>query len=699
LAEFAHLQTKQQQELMLPAMRGPSRLLPLLPESTVAYVALPNYGDTLHQALQVFHQELQESAVLRDWWQHVDDGATDSGASGRKVKIEDALEKLYQFSQYLGDEIVLSTAMKDPDKNGLIMAEIRKPGLQAFLQQLDKDLSGKSSPSLRVFDPQQLATAKDEHTSHEPIVLVRSDYVVIGFDLSTLRSFNAQLDGGGGRFASTAFGQRLAQTYQGGADTLLGADLQQLLTLIPKGAQKDQLLFQRSGFADLKYLIWEHKDSDGLLASEGELSFTGPRHGIASWLASSAPLGSLDFVSPKATMVEAFLLKSPAQIFEEVKDLVGSDKPGAFASLEQAEQGFQMSLKEDLLRKLSGEVAIELDGPMQPTPAQPIPSFKLILGVKDQEGLQQTLNRLLATTGVEAKRHEEGGLTYYAIPIPSAQKPVEAAYAFLKGYLIIASSPELLIEADRIHRTGESLAKSKEFRASLPRGHSADASAVFYEDLGAAISPMLNQLSPELAQFLPQLTGDNPIVMFAYGDETTLRSASNSGKFDLGVVLVTAAIAIPNLMRSRTAANEAAAAATMRTVNTAQLTYSMTYKKRGYAPDLATLGPGSSGDCNANAISDERACLLNAVVGGASCTSGTWCTKSGFQYSVIGTCRKQATTGKQSCMDYVVVATPASPDAGGRSFCSTSDAMVRFKTGTPLKAPVSVAICQSWAPL
>src|SRR5258708_6386188 len=249
LAEFAHLQAKMQQEVKCPATRGPSRLLPLLPESTVAYVALPNYGDTLHQALQIFHQELQESAVLRDWWQHVDDGATDPGASGAKVKIEDALEKLYQFSQYLGDEIVLSTAMKDPDKNGLIMAEIRKPGLQAFLQQLDKELSGKSNPSLRVFDPQQLAAAKDEHTSHEPIVLVRSDYVVIGFDLSTLRTFNTQIDSGGGKFTSTPFGQRVAQTYQGGAGTFLGADLPKLLTPIPKGAHNDQLFFHRSGFA------------------------------------------------------------------------------------------------------------------------------------------------------------------------------------------------------------------------------------------------------------------------------------------------------------------------------------------------------------------------------------------------------------------------------------------------------------------
>jgi len=56
---------------------------------------------------------------------------------------------------------------------------------------------------------------------------------------------------------------------------------------------------------------------------------------------------------------------------------------------------------------------------------------------------------------------------------------------------------------------------------------------------------MLNQLSPELAQFIPQLTDVKPIAMFAYADESTLRSASNSGKFDVGVVLVTAAIAIP----------------------------------------------------------------------------------------------------------------------------------------------------------
>ncbi len=546
LPELAHLQAKLQQELKFPAMRGPSRLLPLLPESTTAYVALPNYGEALNQTLQIFHQELQESAVLRDWWQRVDLGMNDLAASGSAAKTEPKAKN---------DEIVFSMTIKDPEKSGLIMAEIKKPGLQAFLQQLGKDFPGNPGHALRIFDPQQLTAANNEPANHEPIVLVRPDLMVVGFDLSTLRAFNAHLDAGGGRFASTPFGQRLAQSYQGGAGVLVAADLQQLLTLMPKGTLRDQPLFQQSGFADLKYLIWEHRDADGQTASQGELSFTGPRHGIASWLAPAAPLGSLDFVSPRASMVEAFVLKNPAQIFDEVREIATSGKPGAFANLDQMEQGLQLRLKEDLLGKLTGEVAVEVDGTMQPTPEQPIPSFKLILGVKDAEGLQQTLSRLQATTGVQAKPHEEGGLTFYSFLIPSGQKPVEVGYAFRNGYMIIASSPELLIEADRIHQTGKSLAKSRAFLESLPAGRSADASAMFYEDLGAVMEPMLKQMPPELAAFLPQLTGSKAIVMVAYGDESAFRWASTSSRFDAGLVMVTAAIAIPNIIKSKNVGN------------------------------------------------------------------------------------------------------------------------------------------------
>jgi len=681
--EFGQLMEKLQKATHFPAMRSQSRLLPLLPESTVGYAAIPNYGDSVHQALQVFQQELKESAVLSDWWQH---GAPAEAGP----KFVDALEKLYQLSQHLGDEIVVSGSIKNQDLSLLIMAEVRKPGLQAFISKLEKEYAGNSTPSLHVFDPRQLALAKDLGSTKDPIVLVRPDYVVVAFDLSALRSFNALLDKNGTQFISTPFGQRLAQAYHGGAGILLGMDFQKVISQFPQHAKKDQLLFQRSGFADLKYLIWEHKDVAGQAASQAELSFTGPRHGVASWLAAPARVGGLDFVSPKAAIVSALVLKSPAQIFYEFKELFDFANPGAFAGLAQAEEALQFSLKQDLLSKLTGEITAELDAPFTANPA-----WKVILRVNDSAGLQQSLNRLLTAAHFDAQRHEQGGLTYYGFPFPAGPKPMEINYAFLDGYLLVSPSPASLIEADRIHRTGESLAKSKEFLASLPPGHSAEVSALLYQNVGQWTLPMLQRQHPEMTPLLTQLTSAQipSNVVCAYADESAFRESSTSGSFDVGMALVVAAVAIPNLLRSKIAANEASAVGSLRTVNVAQVTYWSMYPKRGYAPDLATLGPVPGGDCSRENESEDHACLIDASLAGAACTSGKWCTKNGYRISVVATCKKQL------CDGFVVVATPVSPNTGTRNFCSTAEGVIRSQTGPPLTSPVSASECESWPPI
>ena len=67
LAEFGRLFEKLKQNIQFPAPRTESRLLPLLPPPTMSYAAFANYGDVAQQALKIFRQELQESAVLRDW--------------------------------------------------------------------------------------------------------------------------------------------------------------------------------------------------------------------------------------------------------------------------------------------------------------------------------------------------------------------------------------------------------------------------------------------------------------------------------------------------------------------------------------------------------------------------------------------------------------------------------------------------------
>ena len=65
----------------------------------------------------------------------------------------------------------------------------------------------------------------------------------------------------------------------------------------------------------------------------------------------------------------------------------------------------------------------------------------------------------------------------------------------------------------------------------------------------------------------------------------------------VAIILIIAAIAIPNLLRARIAANEASAVASIRTINTAEVTYLTAYPTTGYSITLAALGPASAGAC------------------------------------------------------------------------------------------------------
>ncbi|HZR55758.1 MAG TPA: hypothetical protein VFA74_02705 [Terriglobales bacterium] len=680
LPEFGQLLQKIQREVQFPPARSQSHLLTLLPQSTTFYAAFPNLGDASNQVLKIFQTELQQSPVLHAWWQH-------SGMATGGPKLEDFLGNFYQLSQYLGDEIVVfGTTGGGKEPEGLILAEVRKPGLKIFLEQQSKSLAGNSKQAVRVLDVTDLASLKDSGSPQQPVILVRPDLVVGALNVATLRNFNAQIERNSREFASTEFGQRLAQTYQGGTTALGAVDLQKILRELPRSTPQNQMALERTGFSDVKYLVWEHKSTAGQSTSQMELSFTGPRHGIASWLRAPGPLGSLDFVSPKAVFASSILLKDPAQIFDEIKDLSTSSNPKAFAGIAQMEQALRLSLRNDLLGQLGGEITVELDSLVQSDP-----KWKAVLRVNDPDRLQATLSTLLARAQFGSQESSEGGITYHTLRIPSARKAMEIGYAFVDGYLVIASGHEAVVEAVRLHRSGESLAKSKKFLAALPAGRGADVSALFYEDPVAMAALSLRQALPQMGESLSKAATETaPVVFCAYGEESAIREASKGGGADAGAFLVAAAIAIPNLLRARIAANEASAVSTIRTANTAQIIYSNAYPQRGFARDLASLGPNPG---SAGTWSSDHAGVIDATLGNSSCIKDAWCTKSGFRFSISAMCKKQR------CEDFVVVGTPVSVSAGTKNFCSTSDAVVRYKTGPPLTSMVSVSECQAWSPL
>ncbi|MGA2005146.1 MAG: prepilin-type N-terminal cleavage/methylation domain-containing protein [Terriglobales bacterium] len=126
----------------------------------------------------------------------------------------------------------------------------------------------------------------------------------------------------------------------------------------------------------------------------------------------------------------------------------------------------------------------------------------------------------------------------------------------------------------------------------------------------------------------------------------------------VAIILVIAAIAIPSLLRARISANESSAVASLRTLNTAQITYSTSYPTIGFATTLGALAgvscapPGSSG-----------ACLIDTLL-----ASGA---KSGYSFTESGNLGTPNST-------YQFRADPLTPNQTGvRYFCTFADATIR----------------------
>ena len=135
----------------------------------------------------------------------------------------------------------------------------------------------------------------------------------------------------------------------------------------------------------------------------------------------------------------------------------------------------------------------------------------------------------------------------------------------------------------------------------------------------------------------------------------------------VAIILIIAAIAIPNLMRSKMAANEASAVASVRTLNTGAVTYSSTYGI-GFPAGLANLGPAAAATAAAADLID------NVLATG---------TKSGYTFVLTG----GAPDASGVVQSYVINADPTKQDTTGiRHFFSNQSAVIRQAVGAAATA-------------
>lgn len=146
----------------------------------------------------------------------------------------------------------------------------------------------------------------------------------------------------------------------------------------------------------------------------------------------------------------------------------------------------------------------------------------------------------------------------------------------------------------------------------------------------------------------------------------------------VAIILIIAAIAIPNLLRSRIAANQASAVGSLRTLNTAEVTYSTTYNT-GYSATLSDLGPGTTATPTAT-----YAGLIDEVLSGIGSAGGTAPTlntsqKSGYQF-VYSPGAPSGTTN--SITTYSFTASPIQAGTTGTNYYYTDQSGVIRQNST-----------------
>src|SRR5437762_300949 len=323
LADLAALQT----DLNAVAKQGASHsthLLDMMPENTAFYAALPNLGATIAESNRIIEERIQQNPALRDWFAN--------RREPRGPGVNHAISTIKEFGEQLGDEIAVGAGMDDQGQpiEPIVLAQLKEPaGFHAFFDREVQKLGGASKgPQVQwVEDPhtvQSTSSTTDARNSGDKqiYVWIAGDVLVASPKLDQLK----QVANGASSFSATPFYSRIAGVYREGAGLVVAADLEKIiahtrgLRRIAVGDSHEQALSQLGVF-NLKSFVLDQKDSDGQTHTRAVLSYNQTDHGITSWLAAPAAMGSLEYISPDAHLVDGFAVKNPTAL---AGDLLGT---------------------------------------------------------------------------------------------------------------------------------------------------------------------------------------------------------------------------------------------------------------------------------------------------------------------------------------------------------------------------------------
>jgi hypothetical protein len=534
LAEVAKLRSDIA-NLPRPGVRSSTRILDVMPEGTVFYVALPNLTETLNASYNLVKQRVAENPELNAWINK--QPAREDRAFGFADK---AFAQMREFGSHLGEEITMSFALNaqgSPAEPLFVANLTNADALRAAIEQLE------NSPVQLVDDPATATAA----TGKELFVWLNGDLLAASPKLDILQHF-AVSSKAESRFKATTFYASLAQRYSEGTSVIVAGDLDKITPQMAKSDDKANAASEQLGLTNFKHFIAEIKDGNGKAQNSAELTFKEANKGLAAWLAQPAPMGALNYISADASVVGSFVVKDPTAMADNVINALKAVEPKFGEELAQFEAEHGINIRNDIAAPLGGEFAFALDGPVVP-----VPSWKLIVEVYDQTRMQGTLERIVSELNRLAQTHnkqgftltnaEENGQTFYMLK--SLDFPVEVHYAFVRGYWIATPSKALIDRAIRYAESGSTLLLSPRFIASLPADKQANFSAMLYQNLAPVVNPLAKnmgnlggKMQGEIGA-IAAMANDAPSLAYAYsfGDRITLSVNTDKGALNLGDLL------------------------------------------------------------------------------------------------------------------------------------------------------------------
>lgn len=536
-------------------VRHESELLDGLPSGTVAYAAVPNVHGNVGRLVDLITDRVVDNPHLSSWWAAQAQAQRDRG----QPTFDDVVRRLEKLSAALGEEVAIALVIPaGADQPAPVL--LGRLVDQVSFRELVAETLGEGD--VQVLGMGEVRTLAKAGSAGQLLVAVTdSGHVLAGPSAAVLAETASGLEASRGAFVGSPLHRSVSEQYRLGTELVVAVDLTTLIgravdAPAPAGGLERDIA--DLGLRDLQHFVL---NVGGDRPGEAVLSFSGARSGLASWLASPAPMGSLSFVSPDAALATAVVFKDPKAMLEDLRVFVRGESFDEALDRFEAETGLDPVA--DVAAPLGGEMAFALDGPLLPTPA-----WKVVVEVYDPARLQGAIETLVrrandwlaesadagaapSRLSLETRTTAEGKIHVLTHP----ELPWTIAFAHADGYLVATSSPFLLESALQAHRLGTSLIDAPQFSALLPKDGEPHFSLLAYQDLGSAVNGLLSGLAGPVAA--APSPGQSSAACLVHGRATdrSIRIAVDAPGAGLGARL--AALLRQGLVRSLQQAAEA----------------------------------------------------------------------------------------------------------------------------------------------